>query len=287
MFFLFVKVGTEYLISLLVEGTSGERIFNDTPYTIIKDIENSVYYNGVAWSEQESQIELQHVGNGLYTHSFVPDSERTLYIVSRSDTHSAIRSEEIRTYSADILQFTWQNGEPFVVSFVSPGDTAPEVTILKESDKMYYLKMTDSWTEEKVTNPMSIVVEGSETYTFSFSPPSTDNYTITISESGVEKQLFSVATSEEATFISPVTVSSEIIRSQDGSDSTVLSESGSPIAGTFVSAYKTNTDGSKELVAKTTSDTSGKWTMVLRPGEYYFMFEKEGYKSIGMQRRVV
>jgi hypothetical protein len=82
----------------------------------------------------------------------------------------------------------------------------------------------------------------------------------------------------------PITVNSSNFLSNNGSDCIVLSDSNTPLTGVQVSAFDFNT---KDLIARTVTNQSGQWTLLLKPGQYYFLFEKKGYASVGFERMVM
>jgi hypothetical protein len=138
-----------------------------------------------------------------------------------------------------------------------------------------------SWVLTDTTLSMPLL--SGNVYSYSFSPDTESEYAITIT-SGEKELFYIIDATTTADDVAPVFIDNTTLRSLDGSDSTTVNDKGEKMPSVSVSVFNTST---KEVVAKTISNSSGEWNMMIKPGEYYFMFEKDGYISVGFERMVV
>lgn len=276
---MFIKLGNNHNISLLVTDINGTRITDDSPYTIIKKVGANTYWSGISWVDYEFEIFLDHVMDGVYQYIFTPDTADLYEIVTESDEYKISKTETIEVYADDFVSYKWMVGTEFLIKYPSANsEIIPNVRICKEKDQKYW--DGSGWVIVSTYIPMVIIEGGIATY--SFIPDEEGRYYITISD-GSDELLMSIDATLVADNIPPVIVTNMTMKSLDGTDSTLMTESSIPIAGVKISAYDPVT---KQLISQTASDSSGWWSMILKPGKYYFVFEKDGYTPIGMQRTV-
>jgi hypothetical protein len=255
------------------------RITTDSPYTIIKKVGDNTYWNGITWSSSEFQIYLEPVINGVYQYIFTPDTADLYEIVTKSDEYLVSKTETVEVYSEDFAVYPWMVNTEFMIKYPLTDITViPKVKICKEKSQTYW--DGSSWSTQQTFLSMNLI-DGSIA-TFPFIPNEEDKYYVTISD-GANELLMMVQASTLADNIPPVIVTNSSMKSVDGSDCTIMTEMNSPLPSVKISVYD---DVTKNLVAQTASDVTGAWSLILKPGKYYFLFEKEGYISIGFQRVV-
>jgi hypothetical protein len=276
---MFIRLGNNYNVSLLVEDINGIRITNDSPYTIIKNVGNGAYWNGISWVNLEFRIYLEHVMNGVYRYNFIPDVAGLYEIVTKSDAYQISKTETLEAYEKDFASYAWTINSEFTVKYpVTDINIIPQISIYKEMSKMYW--DNTSWISTPTIFPMPAIEGGIAIYTFI--PDEEEEYCITIIDND-EETFMKIQATAIADNVSPVVITSASLKSLDGTDCILMATSHDPLSGVKISAYD---QVSKVLISQTASDSSGKWSMVVKPGKYYFVFEKEGYTPIGMQRTV-
>ena len=82
---------------------------------------------------------------------------------------------------------------------------------------------------------------------------------------------------------SHVKISSKTIRGYDGGDTRVCDIGRNGICGVLVKCVEKDT---KKMVFSTQTNEHGEWSMIVKPGIYMFVFEKDGYNSIVLERQV-
>lgn len=277
---MFMKVGNTHIISLLVTDINGSRVTNDSPYTVIKNISKNIYWNGIAWGDSEFRIYLEHVVNGVYQYIFAPDSADIYEINTKSDEYNISKTETVETYDEDFVSYNWLTNNEFIVKYSLGEDTTtPDIKVCKGKDNTFW--DGQGWSLEPVFISMNVI--GTEVATYNFVPNEDGDYYITIVDYGHET-LIVLRASSTGDSIPPVVVNNMSMKSLDGTDSTILTETGTSLPSVKISVYDLVT---KELVSQAGSDIDGGWSMVLKPGKYYFVFEKDGYVPIGMQRVVM
>jgi hypothetical protein len=276
---MFLKLGNSYTISLLVTDINGVRITNDSPYVIIKDIGKGTYWNGISWSGSELDIYLEHTLDGVYQYVFTPDMAGVFEITAKSDTYQSSKVETLEVYEEDFASYQWLTGCEFTIKYpANNADIIPQVQICKDIDKTYWYNGT--WNITPAYENMTALDGG--VVVSHFTPDEDSKYYITILD-GENETLMILSATAASDNIAPVVVTDKSVQSTDGTDCTITNDSNIPLSGVKISAYDPLT---KELISKTASDVKGKWTLILKPGQYYFVFEKDGYTSIGMQRTV-
>lgn len=276
---MFMKLGSSYTISILVQSINGERITNDSPYSVIKDMKTNRYWNGLVWSEFESRIYMDHIMNGIYQTVFTPDAVGVYEISTKSETYQISKMETLEVYDTAFASHQWLMGTEFLIKYPTSSITSvPTAKIYKESAKLYW-SGTD-WTATPATVQLQRIEGGVATYSILLDTK--DSYCISINEDGKETLLIVTAT-DVADNIAPIVVSHATMKSTDGTNCVIVTETQSPLSGVKISAY----NSLKEIVAQTVSNQDGEWSIVLKPGQYTFSFEKDGYINITMQRTVI
>lgn len=276
---MFVKLGNSYTISILVTDINGVRITNDSPYAIIKNISQNTYWNGITWVESEFQIYLEHVLNGVYQYAFTPDTTDIFELVTKSDAYQISKTDTLEVYDNDFVTYQWMVGNEFMIKYpLSDINVIPTVKICKEISNMYWNGA--AWSTEPVHINMTVIEGGISTYIFI--PDEESNYYITIFD-GIDEMLIAIQATKIADNIAPIIVTNKSLKSLDGTDCTIMNESGITLSAVKILVYDLFT---KQIISQTVSDTNGSWSLILKPGKYYFTFEKDGYIPIGMQRTV-
>jgi hypothetical protein len=168
----------------------------------------------------------------------------------------------------------------FLIKYV--GQTANEtvqVKISRDVDAMYW-NGTD-WIDTETLLSMSLLSD--TLYSYSFVPTIESEYSITVT-SGDNEIFYIVTASTSSDNIAPVYIDSKTFRAPDGTTSTLLDENGLALYDVQISVFNMST---KEIVGKAMSNSTGDWNILIKPGTYYFMFEKDGYMSISMERTVM
>lgn len=275
---MFIKLGNTYKISLLVTDVNNSRITNDSPYTIIHNLNRNVYWNGISWVNSEFRIYLEHVINGVYQYLFTPDETGLYEIVARSDEYQVSKTETAEVFNEDFASYQWLVGNEFTIKYpVEDTSLQPVVKICREEDKTYW--DGTRWIIDPTELQMDILESSVSTYTFT--PELEGKYYITIFDGQNDLLMVLQATSVSDT-VAPVVVNHTSMKSQDGTNCVLTTESGTPLPGVKISVY----DSSNSLVTETASDTNGGWSLLLKPAKYYFVFEKDGYASVGFTRTV-
>lgn len=274
---MFLKVNSVYYASITVVDVNNNPVDNDTPVMTIYDVNNSQYYNGLSWSPTVTELVLTGVGNGIYQSQFIADKAGTfkISIVSR-DYHISV-TDTLEVYETDIATYQWQTGTLYTIEYSCAEHMSPTCVITRGDDHQYYAGGV--WQEELKENPMVLT---DNAYKFSFIPNIDGDYGITIKCENSEFY-YVLRASSIAENIAPVLVSNQTLRSLDGTDATVVDAKGALLSGASVTVFDPS---SKEIVGKTTTNYAGEWSMLLKPGKWHFLFEKQGYISVGFERVV-
>lgn len=138
------------------------------------------------------------------------------------------------------------------------------------------------WIDEECTIMAQHIGDG--VYEFVFTPDENAVYSITIQSEKTQKSKTYDITTKSPDFVGMVRVSHESIKNNDGTDTSVRRSDGMPLPGTKISAYNSST---KELLGVTQSDVNGHWSMILPTGNYFFIFERENYVQVSIERKVI
>lgn len=274
---MFVKVNTTSTLSLMVTDINGDRVINDNPVAIIKDKINNKFFNGLFWIDSPCEVIMQHVSNGVYSVKFTPDVISVFDIELKSESYSISRYENIESYNEDAMTYEWTVNSEFLINCNSSSENV-EVEILRNFDKTYYNGA--DWVVGKTTVQMSKLQD--DVFVFAFTPNLESKYVITIL--GDSPQIFVIDVKETSKSIAPLLISNKNLKSQDGTDCTILSQNGTPISGVKISCYDYNT---KDIECCTQTGINGEWSMMIRPGKYIFIFDKIGYSSVSLERQVL
>lgn len=278
---MLIKLGQSYNISLLVTDTNSNRVSNDTPITIIKDIETNKYWNGISWSDTATNIMLSYIDNGVYLYTFNPDKIGTFQISTTSSMYGISKTESIEVYSGDIALYNWVVNNLFTISFADTNNIGSAKVSIFDTNTNLYFDGVSLWGETPIQIPMFSLEQN--IYTCGFTPVSVSLYLITIT-SGDIQQIYNLNVQSTGDNVQPIVVGSSNLFYNDGTDSVVLSENNLPLVGVQISAYDFST---KELVSRTVTNSDGNWSLVLKPSKYLFMFEKDGYTTVSFERTVM
>ena len=274
---MFLKVNSTYYASITITDVNNNPVDNDAPTMTVYDVKNNLYYNGLSWSAGITELVLTGVGNGVYQSQFVADKTGTFKISIVSRNYNIAETEVLEVYDTDVATYQWQTGTLYAIDYNCTGDSSPTCVILRGEDHQYYAD--GNWQDDLKENSMSLV---NGAHKFSFTPDIDGEYGITIKCENSEFYYVLQASSVAAN-IAPVLVSNQTLRSLDGTDSMVLDAKGVPLSGVSVTVFD---PASKEIVGKTTTNYSGEWSLLLKPGKWHFLFEKQGYISVGFERTV-
>lgn len=277
---MFVKVNQIYTATLLVMDINNNRVLTDTPVAIVKNIQNNMYFNGIAWQTSMAQLVMPHVANGVYSKQ-VSFAESGVYrVTTRSDMYSVEKVDTIEVYDGNLMRYSWLVGSSFMAKYEGLSNSeVVQVRIMRNTDAMFW--NGTAWTLTDTMLPMPLL--SGNIYAYSFIPGTEGEYAITIT-SGDKELFYIIEAASTGDNVAPIFIDRATFRSLDGTDSTTVDQAGNKLSNVTVSVFDSAT---KEVVAKTISNSSGEWNMMIKPGEYYFMFEKDGYMSVGFERMVV
>jgi uncharacterized protein YraI len=275
------KVGETLTMSLTVTS-SGAPVTTDTPYVHIKDVHTSQYYNGLTWQTDPFNLYMTHVSNGVYVYRWLLLTSGAFTLTATSATYGSTATVDVNVYSESESTYPWIMTEPYVAQF-APKTPGASVISIRNSSGLYWNGST--FVETETFNSMTLATPDDVIYNYSMTFPVVGKYVICCQTEAAfsDNLLFelNVLASEED--ISPVVVANSTLVSVDGSDSTLLDETGTPLSGVTVEAYSSAT---KQLIESTTSARDCGWSMYLKPGRYIFNFIKEGYQRQGFEREV-
>lgn len=280
---MFVKLGDAFIISLIVENSSGTRISDDAPLVTFYDTKNKQYWNGISWQTNKFVIYMEYQDNGVYSATFTPNRVGTFVASAKSDTYGSTQTLKVDVFDESIAKYDWQVGLSFTASHVrtngQPTNNPPRITVNRILDNTF-LNTVSQW--ENVPSDLPMIHIGSNVFTFSFIPSVASDYILTIVDETYES-MFAITASITGSNVTPVLVSSGSVLSNNGTDSTVVSEKGIPLLGVSIKIFN---PVSKELVGTSTTNERGEWSILIKPGRYIFMFEKDSYSSVGFERTV-
>lgn len=277
---MLVKIGTPYIASIVIVNEYGIRISDDTPYLTIKN-SSLQYWNGISWQTEEFHLFMEFLNNGVYTSEFIPGVAGEYQIHMVSVNYNVIKDVVITAYDPEAASYNWQVNVPYLIKYspVSIQQSSPVTIISRDIDNKYW--DGSSWVDE-ISEIIMQDIEDSGTYTYKFIPDEIIQYNIKIvtdsNEIGFILKVLAIAED-----VPPIAVTDETLQSLDGSNSRCLTDKGLPLSGATITAFLSST---KEIANKTTSNNDGTWAMILKPGKYHFMFEKQGYISVGFERNV-
>jgi hypothetical protein len=274
---MFLKVNSTYYASIRVTDVNGNPVDNDTPTMTVYDMKENLYYNGLSWSQGITELVLAGVGNGIYQSQFIAEKTGTFKISITSRNYDISVIDMLEVYDGNIATYQWQTGTLYTVEYNCTEHSAPTCTILRGEDHQYYVD--GAWQGTMQENTMSYV---NGTHKFSFVPDIDGEYGITV-KCGDSEFYYVLQASSIAENIAPILVSNQTLKSLDGTDSCLLDAKGVPLSGVSVTVYN---PASKEVAGKTTTNYAGEWSMLLKPGKWHFLFEKQGYISVGFERMV-
>lgn len=274
---MFLKVNDVYYASITVADANNNPVDNDTPVMTIYDVEENQYYNGLSWSPTITELVLAGVGNGVYQSQFVADKTGTFKISITSRDYNISITDTLEVYDTNVATYHWQTGTLYTIEYNCAQHLSPTCIIVRGEDHKYYNGR--SWQDEIKEN---LMVLANGTRKFSFIPDVDGDYGITIKCEDSEFY-YVLQASSIAENIAPVLVSNQTLRSLDGTDAKVIDAKGLPLSGASITAFNPVT---KEVVGKTTTNHTGDWSMLLKPGKWHFLFEKQGYISVGFERTV-
>lgn len=275
---MFVRINQSCVLSFIVKDKNNNAVSDDVPYCTIKERATGKYYNGLIFDDGETRLQMRYIMNGLYTLSFTPESVSVFDVFCRSDEYEISTSFSVESYDVDGLpEYKWQKDEQYDVTIpVEDGQTECSCSIMRVSDDKYYSK--NGWE----ANPVNIPMQKIENiiWMYQFVPAEYDEYVITIGETSYKLVV------EEGVKKShqPIMASSSSIRFSDGTDTVCLTKNNEPLQGVTVTAYSKVT---KEVVGKTTTRVDGTWSLLLPQGDYVFVFAKDKYSSVSIERSLL
>lgn len=274
---MFLKLGSTYYATLTVTDSNENMIDNDTPTMTVYDLNNNLYYNGLSWAAGLTELVMTGIGSGIYQSQFVCDKVGSFRVTLNSRNYGITKTESIEVYNTDVAEYQWQTGVLYNINYDSLSSDVPVCSISRDSDGKYL--SSNEWVNEYTEQNM---VKVNESYKFSFTPPNDDSYGITV-KCGESQFYYILKSMSVAENIAPVLVTNQTLKSLDGSQSDVVDHKGIPISGVTVTAFNIQ---SKEVVGKAVTNSSGEWSMLLKPGTWQFLFEKQGHISVGFERMV-
>ncbi|MGL5718191.1 MAG: carboxypeptidase-like regulatory domain-containing protein [Paraclostridium sp.] len=286
---MYVKVGSRYTLSIVVKDkVSGRAISSDTPLGTIYNRETNKYFNGVFWSEDKTEISASYISDGIYAISFIPNEVSVYEISLISKSYNISKSESIRSYSDKIERYIWPVGVSYNIIHTKNdvSDSLVSLTIQRKTDNMFYDGFNWQADEFEINMPS---VESS-THMYQFLPLEETEYLVRVFEKAervnsfaFESFIIDTTSSDSGPDNSPRSIGSSTIKSQDGTDTILLAPNGTPISNVKVTCFNLN----GEEVNTAFTNSHGEWKMMVSTGDYIFIFEKDGFVSISLQRKVM
>lgn len=277
---MFLKLGDTYYAELNVVDSNGQKRDDDLPTMTIQDIDSKEYFNGVVWQTNQIALTLRCVGNGLYIGEFEPDRAGRVQVKLESVKYNCSKIDQIEIYEEINDSHQWSCGKAYTIEYTPSKDVEGDLycTIAKEDSGFYFTGTT--WKKCQTKLPLTPMNAGK--YGYKFTPRDLGTYCISI-VCGNTKYHYILEVVEDAKNLPPVIVTNASLLSLDGTDSTVIADNGVPIDKAEVTVYD---PVSKEIVAKTSTNMAGEWQLMLEPGIWQFLFQKDGYISISFEREV-
>lgn len=274
---MFVRINQSCILSFVVKDKNNTVISNDTPYCTIRDKANGKYYNGLTFDDGETKLQMRYVLNGLYTFEFVPEIVSNFEVFCKTDAYDNSISFEVESYDIDGLpEYKWAINTTYTISIpVTENNVQHYCSIMRTSDSKYYSKdgFVDNETNLAMQNANNAV------WLYQFTPNEYGEYVITC---GSISYKLSVEEGVDNNTV-PVMASSASVRFTDGTDTMCLTKNNVPLQGVIVTAYSKL---SKEIAGKTATKSDGTWSMLLPAGTYVFVFSKDKYSSVSLERSV-
>lgn len=274
---MFLKLGSTYYANLTVTDSNGNMIDNDTPTMTVYDLKKNLYHNGLTWTSSLTELVMTGVGAGVYQSQFICDVTGSFRVTMTSRNYEITKVESIEVYDTDVAEYQWQTGVPYTINYESLSADIPVCSISRDSDGKYL--SADEWVNECTEHSMTLV---NDSYKFSFTPPTDDNYGITV-KCGDSQFYYILKSMSVAENIAPVLVTNQTLKALDGTQSDVVDHKGVPLSEVSVTAFDIST---KKVVGKAVTNLRGEWSMLLKPGTWQFLFEKQGHISVGFERTV-
>lgn len=275
---MFVRLGQPYVASLLVTDINGNRILNDSPTVTVRDLQESKYWNGITWQTNPCSIIMAHINNGVYSYAFSLNKVGVFNLVCNSAVYHISKSETLEIFDDSLSIYTWPVNVPFDMTYTASASGLVNLRIVKDKDATYWNGTI--WTNDYTNLYMTALYDN--VYKYTFIPDENSEYSITI-YTDTDEVFYVIKATDDADYMAPIIVNNTTLRASDGSDTIIRNESGNPLSGTKVSVYDPMT---KELIATSVSSAYGTWSVTVKPGLYYFMFEKPGYSTVGFERTV-
>ena len=278
---MFIKLGNTYTANIVIVDEYSNKVSTDAPTAIIKDIDNGLYWNGFMWSDNEFSLYMSYINNGVYCYQFTPSKAGRFEISISSTRYSISKTEMLEAYSTDTPSYQWTLGTPFNISCIDVGNVQDaKVAISRKSDNMYF--DGSDWAPVQKTINMQLISDS--LYMLAFTPQTQDEFSVNIACGQVNESYKINVVASGSINQQPVLIDSSKLMTNDGSDCVVVSDTNNPIAGVQVSAFDFS---SKGLTSKTSTNNMGRWSMLLKPGRYFFVFEKSGFTSVSFDKVVV
>jgi hypothetical protein len=276
---MFVKINTTYSVSLLVKDINGNRITNDLPILTIKNVKNNTYFNGMIWQPSITNIIMEHIADGVYKYDFTPTEIGVYELTAESEIYNISKTESIEVYDTDVAKYDWQVGTVFTIKYTKTSDeNVPTVRLIKDKSELYWNGV--QWVTTISAVSMNEIDGG--VCVLDFVPDEEGEYSVFII--GATEVFYIINATQTSDNTAPVLLNNYSFKYQDGTDSTIFDEKSVPLPGVQITCFDVNT---KQVVAKTYSNNKGEWNMSIKPGRYFFMFEKDNYISVSFERSVM
>ncbi len=140
---MILKIGETYEAKItIINPSTGDPVTTATPKCQIKRKRDDKYWTGFAWSSTITNLDMTHIGDGVYSYSFTPP-QMDIYTIICEDTSNSIKEESsLDVYKYDYIDTLQKEKlEELIDSFrVQIYDIDPELNILKGKA----LRYTDS-----------------------------------------------------------------------------------------------------------------------------------------------
>lgn len=269
------KLDTITTFSLVVVNANGDRVVDDTPFAKIKDRKTGEFFNGMFFTKDECSLEMSHVGEGVYIYDFLNTRVSDFDVVLKSDKYKISETFILKIVNENNIIYPWNLGEKFIFHY--PSDKPMKASIKNDTTNMYYAGV-EGWVETKSYIDMEATDSHCQTLTITFEEES--KYEIIIYDKDFsQKDIMILDVMANSESIVPIVIGSETFKKADGSNTRITTEFGSPIEGVKVSCYD---PVQKNIISTTITDKEGKWSMMVKPARYIFIFEKPGFVSVSL-----
>lgn len=260
-------------------SASGEEVTGQTPTCRIKNVDKSLYWDGIDWQTEAIELAMTHSSNGVYKYT-VEFEEKGNYLVSAYDSINEQSDEiELEVISGAVAGLS----QIYTHQKTMAQDKVVKVSVQRVSDGYFFNNVGWQLTETMITMTQS----SPGTYEYPFTYPTVETFIFRTTEetTAVDESKnvnFRANTKELKPNLLGSTISGASIVGTEGTDSIVLNHARMPIKDVDVLAYNKAT---KEFY-KCKTDMYGRWRLMVSPATYVIIFKKDTYIHTSIERAV-